>query len=130
MTSLTAAHITANLALAGPGYAWEGVKGTSDLPSYARPGLRIVLAERQEGICPQCGDALEGTLNFCHIVPRGPLKKGWTASNVFLGHAACNGFVLGESDHAMTFADLARPDLIDVTPWPGVTELGKIGGRR
>lgn len=112
--------------LAGEDYRWDGVRGVAEITSKARAPFRAWLAARQGGICPQCGDALDGTLNFCHIIPRGPLKKGWTTGNVFVGHARCNGYALGTADHAMTFDMFARPDRVFTGPWPSMTAMARL----
>jgi hypothetical protein len=118
------------IALAGPGYEWAGVKGCSRPASDVRKALRDDLAARQGGICPQCGDALRGNYEFCHLVARGPKVKGFVEGNIFAGHPACNastkplydneGNLLPGGIEALEPSDLARPDLVPTewTPFP------------
>jgi hypothetical protein len=109
------------IALAGPGYAWAGVRGCSRPAADVRKALRADLAERQGGICPQCGEALGSTYEYCHLVARGPLVKGFLPGNVFAGHAHCNASTKPLYDdegtlisgiEALRPSDLARPDLV------------------
>jgi len=125
--------------LAGEGYRWDAVRGCSKPTSKAKAPLRMWLAAAQGYICPQCGDSMTqddvsapyvpladvalDAVNFCHIVPRGPLHKGWLPGNVFVGHARCNGYTLGSVDHIMTFDMFARPDVVVTDEWPSMTAL-------
>jgi hypothetical protein len=114
--------------LAGPGFAWDGVKGSSRPASDVRSKLRDDLLNRQGGICPQCGK-VPATVEFCHLVARGPKIKGFIAGNVFAGCASCNASTkpLYDDNGTLIFGIeiltpdmLARPDLVpdEWTPFP------------
>lgn len=122
MTTTHTAHIVsesiAALAVLAQGGTWQGVK-SCDRPAgsgiYAwRKGLDRVLMRGQRGTCVQCGERLDETAEFNHIVRRGPKGKGWLAGNIFLGHKACNDL---HAHRDLDIHDLARPDLL-VMEWP------------
>ena len=146
--TFTAETIARMLDLAGEGYTWEGVRSCGRPTSKARAAFRNWLADAQGYVCPQCGDAIgyeydaDGSryadvvgalthlsavptesVNFAHIVPRGPKMRGWLPGNVFVAHARCNGFTLGSTDHAMTFDMFKRPDAVYTGEWPSMTAL-------
>lgn len=112
-------------------YDWALERGSSRPPTTWRHGLKAFLVAEQGGICPQCGDALGATVEFCHIVARGPKVKGFVEGNIFAGHAGCNASTkpsydeqgnLQEGTEVLTVSDLKRPDLV-VMAWPGTAVL-------
>ena len=79
------------VALAGTGFSWEGVRGSSRPASDVRTALREDLWARQGEVCPVCGEGDNGiALEFNHVVARGPKVKGFLPGNVFAGHSSCN----------------------------------------
>lgn len=79
------------VALAGEGFLWADVSGTSRPPSNVRGSLRDDLWARQGGICAACGEGDNGIpLEFNHVVSRGPKVKGFVRGNIFAGHSSCN----------------------------------------
>lgn len=103
------------VALAGDDFAWAGVKGCHRPASDVRRALRADLIARQGGICFDCGEMLDDTAEFCHIVSRGPARKGWMPGNIGIGHSACNERQKDRSP-IVQIADMTRPDVI-VTDW-------------
>lgn len=100
---LTHQTIDALVALSGGAasrYSWNGVGGCSRFDANRRIGSRrkgatLFLFRAQDGLCPDCGTALDSTAEFCHIVSRGldartsDEGKGWLPGNLFLGHRVC-----------------------------------------
>jgi hypothetical protein len=116
---LTDSIIAENVALAGPDFTWAGVSGTSRVPNTVRKELRADLAARQGFICFVCGDTLDGSAEFNHIVSRGPGNKGWRVGNIAIGHSACNTRCK-DAGPVVTLAQIARPDVVPMewTPFP------------
>jgi hypothetical protein len=110
-------------------YDWAMERGSSRPPVGAngwRHGLKAFLVQHQGGICPQCGNALRGPVEFCHIVARGPKVKGFVEGNIFAGHPGCNASTkpsydetgaLQEGREVLYVEDLERPDLVAME-WP------------
>lgn len=126
---LTPTMVDAFKALAGDDYMWTGVRGCHRPPATVRRALRLDLIARQGGICPQCGNALDDTAEFCHVVSRGPAVKGWIPGCIFAGHVACNASTKPIHDNdgnvlsgvaVLTVDMFARPDLVpdEWTPFP------------
>lgn len=128
---LTNEMVSAFVALAGDGFAWEGVRGSSRPASDVRTALRVDLLERQGGVCPVCGTTgtARGAWEFNHVVARGPLVKGFIRGNVFAGHSSCNSLtkpIYNENGALISGIEVlwvehfARPDVIptDWTPFP------------
>lgn len=134
---LTDDMIATFVALAGEGFAWEGVRGCSRPASDVRTALRADLWERQGGICAACGKGDNGTpLEFNHIVARGPKVKGFLPGNIFTGHATCNAATKPLYDERGTLISgvevltiaggfLVRPDVVPMewTPFPILRSL-------
>lgn len=125
--------------MAGADFMWDGVKGGSRPPSsyLGTKGFRTLLREdianRQGNVCPQCGDALTGAVEFCHVVSRGPKVRGFFPGNIFIGHAACNASTKPLHDNdgnvisgvAILTADMfKRPDAIALE-WTPFAVLAK-----
>jgi len=118
------------VALAGDGFAWAGVRGSSRPASDVRKALRDDLWERQGRVCAACGMGDTGdALEFNHVVSRGPAVKGFVAGNIFTGHATCNARTkpLYDTDgslmsgvEVLTSEHLTRMDVVptDWTPFP------------
>lgn len=134
---LTTTTITALVSLSGgeaSRYNWQGVGGTSRFDcnrrlGSKRHGARIFLFRYQQGMCPDCGLALDSTAEFCHVVSRGldartsDEGRGWTAGNLFLGHRACNKLQQARGPVVMP-AHLTRPDLVPAAiDWPDTPTL-------
>jgi hypothetical protein len=112
-------------------FAWRGVGGTSRPAAATRRGLRVFLADVQEGLCPDCGTALEGsdkgTPEFAHVVTRGmdamhsDEGKGWTPGNIMLAHRLCNRMQQARGPVVLP-EHLTRPDLV-ATEWLPVPVL-------
>lgn len=130
------ARVAGFVALAGDGFAWAGVRGSSRPPASVRRALRDDLTARQGGICPVHGGALgeRGAVEFNHVVARGPLVKGFVAGNVFAGCAGCNSLtkpIYDESGALLSGVEVlteeffARADLIPLewTPFPVLRRL-------
>lgn len=100
---LTMSTVDAFVSLSGGNasrYAWHGVPGCARFDANRklgsrRQGARLFLFRAQQGICPDCGLALDETAEFCHIVSRGldartsDEGRGWLPGNLFLGHRVC-----------------------------------------
>ena len=117
----TVADMEGFAALAGEDLSWTMSKG-GHRPTGAkgfRAALREDIAVRQGGICPECGEPLDETAEFCHLVARGKGLRGWFPRNIMVGHALCNEAqkIRGAVVHPDT---LARPDLVpdEWTPFP------------
>lgn len=108
---LTETMVDNFVALAGPDFAWDGVKGCSRPPSTYRKALRFDLIRRQSGICFACGDMLDESAEFCHIVSRGEKLRGWLPGNIAVGHAACNTRQKNRGP-VVRVADMVRPDVV------------------
>lgn len=127
---ITASDIDGFVALAGEGFAWEGVRGSSRPASDVRRKLRDDLWMRQGKVCPVCGNGDNGdALEFNHVVARGPKVKGFLPGNVFTGHGACNARTKPLYDErgnlisgveVLTLDYFTRADLIPTewTPFP------------
>lgn len=150
---LTHQTISAFVAMSGgeaARYSWKGVGGCSRFDANARLGSRrkgatLFLFRAQQGICPDCGDALtaDNPGEFCHIVSRGldartsDEGKGWLPGNLFLGHRVCpqtDGTPRGNKAQqargpVVLPEHLLRPDLIpapeDWPPTPVLRALAK-----
>lgn len=130
--ALTQADIERFAALAGPDFAWNGVKGTSRPAADVRTQLRLWLVKAQDGICPVCGDDMAGrAVEFNHVVARGPMVKGFTSGNVFAGCASCNAATKPLYDETgalisgieiLPLFHFARPDVIP-NEWPAFPYL-------
>jgi len=110
-------------------YSWQGVGGCARFDANRklgskRQGARLFLFRAQGGTCPDCGEALDDTAEFCHIVSRGldartsDEGRGWLAGNLFLGHRVCNK--AQQARGAVVLPEhLTRPDLIpSPEEWP------------
>lgn len=130
MNGITASDIARFDMLAGPDRMWDEVTGCHRPPSDVRRALRADIAERQGGVCPVCGNAIEFG-QFNHVVSRGPKVKGFIPGVVFVGCAPCNlrcAYLYGEvtddgrvvDGGVIPFDGLARPDVIPTewTPFP------------
>jgi hypothetical protein len=130
---ITATDIERFVDMAGDGFAWAGVKGTSRPASDVRTKLRDDLAHRQGGICPVCGGGIVNA-EFNHVVARGPKVKGFTPGNVFAGCASCNASTKPLYDERgnlisgveiLTLDHFKRADLIPTewTPFPVLRQM-------
>jgi 5-methylcytosine-specific restriction endonuclease McrA len=126
---ITATDIQRFVDMAGDGFAWAGVKGTSRPASDVRTKLRDDLLNRQGGICPVCGDDVTHA-EFNHVVARGPKVKGFVAGNVFAGCASCNTdckneYGDGTDGGVIPLERFARPDVIPTewTPFPVLRKM-------
>lgn len=112
--------------LAGSDLLYVGVKGSSRFGNDIRTKRRTDLLERQDGICPVCGESgtERGAWEFNHVVARGPKKLGFMPGNIFAGHSSCNAKtkptyvdgVLVAGVEVLWVEHFARPDLIP-TEW-------------
>lgn len=120
MFSSLAAAIAHNVTLAGEGFAWEGVRGTSrPAGGTDMSGLRVWLWKAQEGLCAACGEAVALTEGeVAHVVSNhgSPSKgRGYVAGNVYMSHDTCNADdwdVFGAIVPATSFV---RGDLVALT---------------
>lgn len=125
---LTESHIANFVALAGDDFTWEGVRGCGRPPSSymgrtgIRQALRLDLIARQGGVCFACGDNLDASAEFCHIVARGPHKRGWLPGNIAVGCAGCNERQK-QAGPVVHIADMARPDVVPME-WTPYKNLG------
>lgn len=124
MQGITELDVTRFEAMAGEGFSWPDRGGNRPPSSYmGRTGFRDILRDdlrtRQGDICFACGDALNGGGEFCHIVSRGPVRKGWLPGNIAIGHAACNE-MQKEAGEVVHISDMVRPDVVPTewTPFP------------
>jgi len=127
---LTDTFIATLADMAGDDFTYPGVTGDSRLPTRygkagnPRIGLRLWLAVEQGGICPACGDALDESAEYFHIVSRGPQVRGFIPGNVIVAHSVCNTRAKDRGPIVWT-ADLARPDLVPLT-WPARADLARL----
>lgn len=125
---ITEQTIEGFITLAGPDFSWAGVRGCGRPPSSymgrkgIRQALRLDLIARQGGICFACGEVLDDTAEFCHIVSRGPGIRGWLWGNVAIGHAVCNE-AQKQRGPIVHMSDMARPDVVP-TEWTPYRLLG------
>lgn len=109
------------VALAGDDFSWSSSRGGHRPTGKGgfRAILRADLAARQGWLCPQCGESLDETAEFCHLVARGSGKRGWFPRNIMVGHSVCNE-VQKSRGEVVNPADMARPDLVpdEWTPFP------------
>ena len=141
---LTAQTVSRFVALSGgeaSRYSWQGVPGCSRFDANSRLGSRrkgatLFLFRAQQGLCPDCGDALTADApgEFCHIVSRGldattsDEGKGWMPGNLFLGHRVCNKRQQARGPVVLP-EHLTRPDLVpspeDWPPTPVLRAMAK-----
>lgn len=128
--AITDIDVEGFVTLAGDGFMWAGVRGSSRPPSTVRRALRDDLWARQGEVCAVCGKGDNGdALEFNHVVSRGPGVKGFIRGNVFTGHGSCNARTKPLYDEngtlisgveVLTSAYLKRMDVIPTewTPFP------------
>ena len=138
---LTMETVNALVALSGgeaTRYSWQGVGGwwrfdANRKLGSRRKGATLFLFRAQDGLCPDCGEALtaDNPGEFCHIVSRGldartsDEGKGWLPGNLFLGHRVCptreaRGNKAQQARGPVVLPEhLKRPDLIPAAEdWP------------
>jgi hypothetical protein len=116
---LTQAHIDEMRRLAGYSLSWSipGPRGLGNRPSSAyRAGLRRYLVSAQDGRCAACGRELGSDAQLCHIVARGPHRRGWHPGNIYAGHQQCNYDDRSYGD-ALPLTRFALPAIIPMA-WP------------
>lgn len=107
--------ISAMVALAGEDFSWDGALPGHRPSAKVRPLLRDWLIAFQGGVCVFC-EQHDDAMEFCHIVSRGPGKRGFLPGCVVAGCAPCNARQKKEGP-VVAFEDIARPDLIAMD-WP------------
>lgn len=137
---VTTADVTALAVLAGPEFGWDGVRGCHRPAADVRTPLRLELLGEQGGVCFWCGDAATEP-EFCHLVSRGPSRKGWLPGNIGIGCASCNDCRRGGTGDrvcdpaapcqrctgpVLPVSRMARPDVIasEWIPFPVLRKRG------
>lgn len=124
-------RMAGGLAVLGKKEAWQGVSSSRPPSKYPvgkvevkefRDKVRKHYADQQEGLCVQCGKALDYDLmELCHIVARGPKVLGFVDANLYAGHSGCNSSTKPQYDGegnlvkgipVLMTEHLARPDLV------------------
>lgn len=120
---LTRSIIAQHVAWAGVDYMWNGgPRPGHRLSAAPRRGLRQWLWEFSGGLCVFCDDEVPfEEFEMCHIVSRGPEKRGWLPGNIATGCAHCN-ITQAFLGPIVEFDSIKRPDLIP-TEWPSTPFL-------
>lgn len=135
---LTVETIVYMTRLAGADFRWtatDDVRGGKGyrLSSLPRLGLRLWLAQQADYRCVFCGhptpvfDPITGESigELCHIVSRGPDKRGWLAGNIGWGCSGCNDWQALRGP-VVEFVGIAHPERIP-TEWPSIPTLTRMG---
>ena len=124
---MTTESVAALVARAGTDYSWPE-RGCTRPPSVWRSCLKRYLYAVQGGMCFDCGEVADlDSLEFCHVVSRGPVAtsdkgRGWVEGNIALGHRVCACGTRGNKAQQIRGPvvlpeHVTRPDIV-ADSWP------------
>lgn len=113
------------LAMAGPDFTWtdangKGIGGSQagENPTYgnARNGYRVLVWERQGGLCATCGETVALTdMEVAHFVGNGgqaAKSRGYVDYNIMGAHGYCNLLDAEEFGDVIPASSLAHPEFL------------------